>query len=153
MYKQMSSVSGRVRQVSNDTGYFISLASVANQIYATPDTSSVVAPWASTALSNANFGSLGTGALSTVIFRASTVGTLFKDMGKSVISSGTHFRKIQLVLPQGTLPAVLANAGTTSTFGVGGSASLSGMPDFLTGYVRLGFEGQGTPAPLASFGR
>ena len=113
----------------------------------------MVAPWASTALSNANFGSLGAGALSTVIFRASTVGTLFKDMGKTVVSSGVHFRKIQLVLPQGA-SGVLATAGTaTSTFGVGGSASLSGMPDFLTGYVRLGFEGQGTPAPLAVFGR
>ena len=149
----MTSVTSRTRQVSNDTGYFISLASVANQIYSTPDTSSVVAPWASTALSNANFGSLGAGALSTVIFRASTVGTLFKDMGKTVVSSGVHFRKIQLVLPQGA-SGVLATAGTaTSTFGVGGSASLSGMPDFLTGYVRLGFEGQGTPAPLAVFGR
>jgi hypothetical protein len=74
-------------------------------------------------------------------------------MGKTVVSSGVHFRKVQLVLPQGTLPAALANAGTTSTFGVGGSASLSGMPDFLTGYVRLGFEGQSTPAPLAVFGR
>ena len=149
----MSSVPSRTRQVSNDTGYFIALASVANQIYSTPDTSSVVAPWASTALSSVNFGSLGTGALSTVINRTQTVGTLYKDMGKTVVSSGVHFRKIQLVLPQGTLPAALANAGTTSTFGVGGSASLSGMPDFLTGYVRLGFEGQGTPAPLATFGR
>ena len=149
----MSSVPSRTRQVSNDTGYFIALASVANQIYSTPDTSSVVAPWASTALSSVNFGSLGTGALSTVINRTQTVGTLYKDMGKTVVSSGVHFRKIQLVLPQGTLPAALANAGTTSTFGVGGSASLSGMPDFLTGYVRLGFDGQSTPAPLAVFGR
>ncbi len=149
----MSSVPSRTRQVSNDTGYFIALASVANQVYATPDTSSVVAPWASTALSSVNFGSLGAGALSTVINRTQTVGTLYKDMGKTVVSSGVHFRKIQLVLPQGTLPAALANAGTTSTFGVGGSASLTGMPDFLTGYVRLGFEGQGTPAPLAAFGR
>ena len=148
----MTSLQTSVRQISNDSGYFISLATCANQIYSTPDTSSVVAPWASTALSTVAFGGLAAGALSSVIWRASTVGTLFKDMGKSVVSSGTHFRKVQLVLPQGA-PGALATAGTTSTFGVGGMASVSGMPDYFTGYIRLGFDGQGTPAPVAQFGR
>jgi hypothetical protein len=149
----MTSLQSGLRQISNDSGYFISLATCANQIYSTPDTASVVAPWASTALSTVAFAGLTAGALSSVIFRASTVGTLFKDMGKTVISSGVHFRKIQLVLPQGA-PGALATAGTAaSTFGVGGMASLAGMPDFFTGYIRLGFDGQSTPAPVALFGR
>ena len=148
----MTSLQSGLRQISNDSGYFISLATCANQIYSTPDTSSVVAPWASTALSTVAFAGLTAGALSSVIFRASTVGTLFKDMGKTVVSSGVHFRKVQLVLPQGA-PGALATAGTVSTFGVGGMASLTGMPDFFTGYIRLGFDGQSTPAPVAQFGR
>ena len=70
------------------------------------------------------------------------------------MSSGTYFRKIQMVVPQGanTGPAGVG-AGTTSTFGVGGVGTNSGVPDFYTGYIKLGFEGQGAPAPVAVFGR
>lgn len=156
----MTSVSVRTRQVSNDSGYFIAVGSAANQIFATPDTSSAVVAWASTALSAAavvGYGGGTAGAISAAMYRASTVGTLFKDMGKTVVSSGTYFRKIQLVVPQGAQATGAGHAplsaGTTSTFGVAGPSGAAAFGDFFVGYVKLGFDGQGTPAPLALFGR
>jgi hypothetical protein len=155
----MTSVSVRTRQVSNDSGYFIAVASPANQIFATPDTSSVVVPWASTSLNATavtGYGGGTAGAISAALIRASTVGTLFRDMGKTIVSSGTYFRKIQMVVPQGTQATggqQPLSAGGLSTFGVAGPSGATAFADFFVGYVKLGFEGQGTPAPLALFGR
>lgn len=138
----MTSVASRTRQISNDTGYFISISSCAGVIFTNP--LGDVAPWAATA---------PLVGFSSVVSTVNRAGTLYKDMGKTIVSSGAFFRKIQLVVPQGAGTAAGVGAGTTSTFGVGGGASGSGVPDFYTGYVRLGFEGQGVPAPLAVFGR
>lgn len=143
----MSSVRSGFRQASPDGGYYIAVASLANQIFNTPDDVSAVAPWAST-----NGGTPSTG-YSTAVFRASQVGQLFRDMGKSVVSSGIYFRKIQMVVPQGANGVAGVGAGSLSTFGVAGPGFSAGVPDFYTGYIKLGFEGQGTPAPVASFGR
>ena len=142
----MTSVGVRTRQISTDSDYFIAVASLGNQVFATPDAAGVVVPWVSTGglyAANTTF--------STAFTRGSTVGTILKDMGKSVVSSGIYFRKIQLVVPQSGGVGVVA--GATSTFGVAGTASVTGVPDFYTGYIRLGFEGQGVPAPVAKFGR
>ena len=151
----MTSVSVRTRQVSTDNDYFIAVASLGNQVYITPDTASAVAPWASTSFGAGSTpgGGLVAGSLSSAVIRASTVGQIFRDMGKSVVSSGVYFRKIQLVVPQGTTGTTSVVAGATSTVGVAGHASVTGVPDFFTGYIRLGFEGQGGPAPVAKFGR
>lgn len=142
----MSSVGNRTRQVSTDSDYFISFGSLVGLIEGTP--LGGPAMWAST---------FGGGDFSTNGCYASTLssaGCLLKDMGKTVVSSGGFYRKVQLVVPQGaggaTHPRV---AGLTSTFGVAGTASASGQPDFLTGYIKLGFDGQGVPAPVAKFGR
>jgi hypothetical protein len=143
----MTSIGARARQINSDSGYFIAVGSLGNQIFSTPDNSSVVAPWASTGVSRA-----AGDTYSTAINRASTVGALFKDMGKTVVSSGTYFRKIQMVVPQGTGAGSVV-AGATSTFGVAGVATGTGVPDFYTGYIKLGFDGQGLPAPVAQFGR
>jgi hypothetical protein len=83
-------------------------------------------------------------------------GALLKDLGKSYVSSGRSFRKVQLVVPQ-------YNNGTTSTFGVAGLGG-SAMPnmDYLTGYIEVGFDAatRGThpaepfgPTPVAKWGR
>jgi len=146
-YKQMTSLQTRPRQSNSDGGYYIAVGSLGNQIYNTPDLLSAVAPWAST-----SYG-VGNNAYSTAVVRASTVGALFRDMGKTVVSSGTFFRKIQMVVPQGANAGGLVGAGTTSTFGVAGPATGTGVPDFYTGYIKLGFDGQGVPAPVAQFGR
>ena len=142
----MTSVTSRTRQVSNDTGYFISISSCVNVIFTAPG--GVVAPWASTVATPG-----ADGYLSTAVSTVNRAGILYRDMGKTVVSSGAFFRKVQLVVPQGATTATQVGAGSTSTFGVGGAATGSGAPDFYTGYVKLGFEGQGPNAPLADFGR
>jgi hypothetical protein len=69
-----------------------------------------------------------------------------KDLGRTVVSSLRTFRKVQLVIP---------NNGAASTFGVNGpvSGTTSAGVDYFTGYIELGFEGNGAPAPVAQFGR
>jgi hypothetical protein len=62
-------------------------------------------------------------------------------MGKTVVSANRTFRKVQL------------NAALPSTFGVGGNVSTNPVEDYLTGYIELGFNGAGTAAPVAHFGR
>jgi hypothetical protein len=141
----MTSLQTGVRQISNNSGYFITVNNLINQVVVSPK--GPVALWAS---------SFGSGDFSTNGCYASSIssaGALLRDMGKSIVSSGAFFRKVQLVVPQGTGGARLGTAGTTSTFGVAGAANVTGQLDFLTGYIKLGFEGQETPAPVANFGR
>ena len=64
-------------------------------------------------------------------------------MGRTVVSSLRTFRKVQLVIPNGS---------GNSSFGVGGRQGTA-VEDYFTGYIELGFEGNGTPAPVAQFGR
>lgn len=64
-----------------------------------------------------------------------------RDMGRTYVSSSRVFRKVQLVVP---------NTQTTSTFGVeGNQANTLPNTDYLTGYIELGWEGAGFPAPVA----
>ena len=63
-----------------------------------------------------------------------------RDMGRTLVSSGRVFRKVQLIVP---------NTQVTSTFGVEGNQNTSPNVDYLTGYIELGWEGAGTPAPVA----
>ena len=143
----MTSLQTGVRQISNNSGYFISLSSLVNVIYATP--LGDVASWANTATA----GTAQSGTLSTAVSTVNRQGILYRDMGKSIISSGGYYRKVQLVVPQGANTATQVGAGTTSTFGVGGYSGTSGQPDFFTGYIKLGFDGVGPPANVAQFGR
>jgi hypothetical protein len=63
-----------------------------------------------------------------------------RDMGKTYVSTGRVFRKVQVVVP---------NTQTTSTFGVEGRVNTTPVEDYLTGYIELGWEGAGVPAPVA----
>jgi hypothetical protein len=63
-----------------------------------------------------------------------------RDLGKTYVSSNRFFRKVQLIV---------ANTATTSTFGVEGNTSTSPNADYLTGYIELGWEGNGVAAPVA----
>ena len=135
----MTSVAGRTRQVSPDVGYYIPLASLIGKIYALNPT---------------------TGALTTAAWPAtkmgSTISTIggnpLKDMGKTYVSAGRVFRKIQLVVS--TQTTVAAGA---STFGVGGSAGTSPVEDYYTGYIELGSafgtDNAGAYTPVAHSGR
>ena len=142
----MTSIGNFKRQVSNDSAYFIGIAPLVDKVFTSPaggSTPSIVA-WAST----------GGGASGDSVYTStvSSAGAILKDMGRTVTSSGVFFRKVQLVVPQGAAAAA-RSAKTTSTFGVAGAAPNGGVtPDYLTGYIVLGFDGQGVPAPVAKFG-
>lgn len=136
----MTSLQTGLRQISNDSGYFIAISSCAGVVFTTPLGENP--PWASTS---------AIAGFSSVVSSVNRAGTLFKDMGKTIISSGGYYRKVQLVVPQ-QAAAGFVSTGTASTFGVAGSGGAANG-DFFTGYIKLGFDGQGPNAPVAQFGR
>jgi hypothetical protein len=129
-------------------GYFIPLGDVASKILAyTPGTgaggsylngSFAVAAWAAGGSAPSRY----TSTISTI-----GAGGVLRDNGKTVLSSGRVFRKIQLLVP------------TVSTFGVGGPApGATANADYLTGYIELQsagitdvLPGGTTPAPVAYY--
>jgi hypothetical protein len=64
-----------------------------------------------------------------------------RDMGKTYVSASRVFRKVQLIVPVSTT--------NQSTFGVEGNQNTTPSVDYLTGYIELGWEGSGVPAPVA----
>ena len=134
----MTSLQTSIRQGDGPEGYFIPVASCINKVYAYNATagnipfSSAVWAGAGSAAASRNASSLLAG------------GGLLRDLGKTIISSGRTFRKVQLV------------TSSFSTFGVAGSAGTSGyVEDYLTGYIEMGFEGPvpGNLTPVAKYGR
>ena len=75
---------------------------------------------------------------------------LLKDMGRTVVSAGRTFRKVQLVVNNSQ-----SNRGNfaLSTNGVAGQINTTPVQDFLTGYIELGFDGTGPSAPVVPYGR
>ena len=145
----MSSVVARTRQ--NAPSHFMSISSLNGVIYAYNPTAG--APTLSTA-QWAWAGNSGPGgaALSSVC----NPGALLKDLGKNLVSSNRYFRKIQLVVRNAGGAAgngVTSQLYGASTFGVAGQ-NLGTFPnaDYLTGYIELGYEGGGIPAPVVQFG-
>jgi hypothetical protein len=140
----MSSLQTRAAQQDRGQGYFVPVASLVGQVYAYSGTS---AAGASGSFSTAQWAYYGAG-LSLSSINAAGAGIL-KDMGRTVVSSSRTFRKVQVVLNKQN---VNTNA---STFGVGGQAGTTypAGGDYLTGYIEMGFDGVGTPAPVAAFGR
>ena len=157
----MTSVSSRIRQQDSDSGYYMPLSSLHGVVYSfTPGTgaggsfaqgSFALAPWAQTpnVLVAAN-----TAASAVGFFRGAYVSSingvgagLLKDMGRTVVSAQRTFRKIQLVAKN------LSTAGVEGADPYQTSGSAVNIADFLTGYIELGFEGAGAPAPVAKYGR
>jgi len=140
----MTSLLSGVKQNITDIGYFINLASLNGQVNAFNGNEAApqfsCATWA--------FAKVGA-ATSFLSSAVATGGSLvLKDMGKTVVSSLRTFRKVQVVR---------ANNQTVSTFGVGGTVGSGAVgtglgEDYFTGYIELGFEGNGTPAPVAHYG-
>lgn len=144
------------RENSANTGYFINVGDLRGTIHSrTAETagntgvaggSFSTATWAWSSLSDMSVASWNT--FSTSLATAGR--TILKDMGRTIVSSSRTFRKVQLVRAQNVAP---------STFGVGGNATATGEP-YFTGYIELGFGGEGTsdaagsrPAPVACYGR
>jgi hypothetical protein len=134
----MTSLQTSIRQ-NNDGGYFINLASLESRVlsYNAAANSFSTAAWATNMPINSAAGG------NRIMSSLATAGAgILKDMGKTVVSSLRTFRKVQLNVPVNS---------TLSTFGVGGRINFN--EDYYTGYIELGLEGNGTPAPVARVGR
>ncbi len=132
----MTSVTYQARQLSMDNEFYIPIGNLTGQVFALNTTANT--------LSTASWANFGSRYLSSV--NASGAG-LLKDMGRTFLSGGRVFRKVQLVVPQST--------GTVSTFGVNGATGTTPVQDYLTGYIEVGSDAQaGTAPPLvAKWGR
>ncbi len=131
----MSSVLRSQRIVSLDNEFYIPIGNAVGFIFALNTTTNQLstAAWAQAGIYAKSISSAGAG--------------LLRDQGKTYLSGGRTFRKVQLVVPQST--------GTVSTNGVGGKSGTTPNEDFLTGYIEVGFSesGSATPAPFAKWGR
>jgi hypothetical protein len=81
---------------------------------------------------------------------------ILKDLGKTVVSAGRTFRKVQLVVNNsqrnGANFALSTNGvAGQNTYQAAGNTG-SSVQDFLTGFIELGFEGTGPSAPVVPYG-
>jgi len=148
----MTSVLGRMsKQSPADGGFYMPLSSLQNVIYAVTYGAGSGGSFAQGTLTTAAWATLTyNGKANPYLSSVNGAGAgLLKDMGKTLISANRTFRKVQLVN---------ARIDGQSTNGVAGqntyqTAGTVPSSDFLTGFIELGFEGQGVPAPVAQFGR
>ena len=137
----MTSIPAFIKQIPSDARNFVPISSLlypggVNALNAT-NGQLTTAAWAVNPAVYAGGISLGTRYASSI--NGPGAGKL-RDMGKTYMSSGRVFRKVQVVVP---------NTQATSTFGVEGKTATTPTEDYLTGYIELGWEGAGTPAPVA----
>jgi len=135
-----------LRQVPNDGRFFVPVSSLAytgsiNELNRTTGTLQTAA-WLRAGYTGGGFPG-GPGGGSSYLSSVNGPGAgKMRDLGKTYVSGGRTFRKVQLINYGG-------NGGATSvTFGVGGQAGTAPDSDFLTGYIELGWEGSGFPAPV-----
>lgn len=133
----MTSVGAQMRTTSSDNEFYITVGDCTNKIYSLNATTSALtaAPWASTTAVGPYQSSIKTAGAG-----------LLKDLGKTYLSGGRTFRKIQLVVPR----------NSASTFGVAGPAlDVNSLQGYLTGYIETGFDASdsATPTPVAKWGR
>jgi hypothetical protein len=129
-------------------GYFIPLGNVANKVLGYTPGSGAGGSYLNGSFATAAWAAFGSAA-SPYTSTISTIGAggVLRDLGKTVLSSGRVFRKIQLLVP------------TVSTFGVGGQApGATANADYLTGYIELhsatqtdDFPGGTGPAQVAYY--
>lgn len=153
----MTSIGNRIKQIDVEQGYYMPLSSLSGVVYAFTPGSGAGGSFAQGSFSTASWATTTyNGKPNPYLSSINGVAAgLLKDMGKTVVSAGRTFRKVQLVLPQNTTAAA-GGAGTyVSTGGVGGQNGAGSTPvqDYLTGFIELGFDGQNVPAPVAVFGR
>ncbi len=138
----MTSVPAFLKQIPSDSRNFVPVSSLAypGGINSLNTTTGVLATaaWSGSGQAPGN-ATGGSGTRYTSSINGPGAGKL-RDMGRTYVSSGRVFRKIQLIVP---------NTQVTSTFGVEGNQNTSPNVDYLTGYIELGWEGAGTPAPVA----
>jgi hypothetical protein len=96
----------------------------------TPGSGSGGATLAGSFLPFSTTGALGSDTLKArALVAIGKAGSMVKDMGKTIVSTGRVFRKFQAVVPTG--------AGFPSSFGVTGEAGSSTQAGYLTGYIEV----------------
>jgi len=134
-----------LKQIPNDGRFFVPVSSMAyagsiNELNRNAGTLQTAAWLFRDFTSRAgNPGAVGTGGVASSSYLSSINGPgagKMRDLGKTYVSAGRTFRKVQLI------------SYGTQTNGVGGQANTVPDSDFLTGYIELGWEGNGYPAPV-----
>ena len=142
---------GGIKQNGRDMGYFMPVSSLQGIVYAinygsgaggTYVASSMPAPVAWCLPSVAPYATNGNPYLSSISGAGQGI---LKDMGRTVVSAGRTFRRVQLVVNSSQRNG--ANFAL-STNGVAGQINTTPVQDFLTGYIELGFDGTGPSAPV-----
>jgi len=155
-------VSG-AKQNSRDLGYFMPVSSLQGIVYAinygsgaggSYVASSMPAPVAWCQPSVAPYATTGNPYLSSISGAGQGI---LKDMGRTVVSAGRTFRRVQLVVNAsragGTNFALSTNGvAGQNTFQAAGNSGTA-VQDFLTGFIEFGFEGTGPSAPVVQYGR
>ena len=155
-------VSG-VKQNSRDMGYFMPVSSLQGIVYAitygagaggTYVASSMPSAVAWCLPSVAPYATTGNPYLSSISGAGQGI---LKDLGRTVVSAGRTFRKVQLVVNAsrsgGTNYALSTNGvAGQNTYQAAGNTGTA-VQDFLTGFIEFGFDGTGPSAPVVQYGR
>ena len=155
-------VSG-VKQNSRDMGYFMPVSSLQGIVYAitygagaggTYVASSMPSAVAWCLPSVAPYATTGNPYLSSISGAGQGI---LKDLGKTVVSAGRTFRKVQLVVNNSQRAAInyaLSTNGVAgqNTYQAAGNTGTA-VQDFLTGFIEFGFDGTGPSAPVVQYGR
>lgn len=135
-----------IKQIPSDSRNFVPISCLMNVIYGLNEATNVLAPatWAAGSV-------VGGSVAGTSKYASSIAGAgagKLRDMGKTFVSSGRAFRKVQLIVP-GTLNGATTGAGASTSGVAGDSEAVAPTSDYLSGYIELGWEGQNAGAPVA----
>lgn len=135
----MTSLISQTKQIPANAGYYITVSSCLTSIYCNTGTDEL--PSISTMT-----GALAAAGVSTLV---NAPGAVLKDMGKTLVSSGRVFRKVQVVA--NTSAAVVPGKETGGVGGVDVAPTA-----YITGFIELpGQHGSGgyyAPTPVARLG-
>ncbi len=133
----MTSLTSYTKQIPANAGYYITVGDCRMKFYVNSGTDELpliaqntygISSYTSTLIASAGAG-------------------IFKDMGKTLTSSGRVFRKVQMVVSTG----ILATGGSDGVGGVDSAPS-----NYLTGYIELpgthGAFGSAAATPVARLG-
>ena len=142
----MSSVLARTKQIPVDSQYYISLSSATLRLqYFVPDAAASTTSY----VSGAAAGSFTQSNVGVAHFYASGGTTsLFRDMGKEIVSSGRTFRAVQLLTLDGTI---------TGSHNPGGGTGWTSVTDRTPGVWKpsnegVSFSASGTAGTTFDFG-
>ena len=140
----MSSLISHIKQIPANAGYYINVGDMRTKFFQNSGTDEVPVieqnPYGVSTINTLTGVSLSTS-------MTNAGGVTFKDMGKTLVSSGRVFRKVQLVTDSGA-------DIVTGTAGVGGVDTAPTA--YITGYIELpgqhGMGGYYAPTPVARLG-